>query len=400
MQERNRIQYLFDKYLNNNISEEGYEEFFSYLSRAEEDDILKEEIMEVYGQALGGQEQNGVAWERILAEIAGKLEKERTVTERGKIRKIKRWRKVAAAALICILAGAATYGYLQRNHVPKTMAADAPAKIDILPGSNRAILTLSNGVTIVLDSSKNGNVAKQGNVNVLKIKGGGLAYQVINNHQTPLQKNQAITYNTLTTPRGGEYRLTLSDGTKVWLNAASSIRYPAVFTGKERTVAVVGEAYFEVKHDSKMPFKVQVGTETIEDLGTRFDVNAYPDETSIKMTLLEGSIKVGKMVLTPGQQAIVGENGDLTVIVKKNPEDAISWTKGFFSFNNATLREVMQKLSRWYDIEVFYQEGADNMQRFSGKIDRSLTLTELLNGLRQTRAHFKIEPDRKVWILR
>lgn len=393
MQERDRIRSLFYKYVDNQLSEAEYEEFFSYIRRAKQDNLLRAEIIGVFRRTREDHAQSGVAWESLLERIGATGEEPAAAS---RIRKIRFPARAAAAAVLCLLAAGLVYRYLKHDHTPQ-IAASKPAPLDILPGGQKATLTLANGTVVVLDTTANGRLARQGNANVLKTNAGILTYQAIS---AMAGAPSRVAYNVLSTPKGGEYQLTLSDGTKVWLNAASSIRYPTVFTGKERLVTVTGEAYFEVQHDSRMPFKVKAGNEILEDLGTRFNVNAYNDEPTVKTTLLEGSIRVDHTVLTPGQQAVVDAEGHMRVIVEKNPDDVISWTRGFFSFQNATLREVMRKLSRWYDIEVLYEDGSDNMQKFSGHIDRSLTLAELLNGLKQTKAHFRIDPGRKVWILR
>ena len=198
-------------------------------------------------------------------------------------------------------------------------------------------------------------------------------------------KTNIVAYNTMTTPRGGQYRLTLPDGTQIWLNAASSITYPTAFVGPERKVEITGEVYFEVAKNEKMPFKVKLRDETeIRVLGTHFNVNAYADEPLVRTTLLEGSVMINNSVLKPGQAY---SNGKVT---EADTEAAVGWKNGVFIFNRDNLTSVMRQLSRWYDVDVEYQ-GSLASRTFSGKIKRDLGLLDLLDGLKSTDVRFKIE---------
>lgn len=395
---RDRLTFLFNKYLRDNASPEELEEFFSYIREAEQDEVLKEEIIRIFLQERSPKGAEEVDWNTMFLKAIGESAAD-SDTPKVIVSQFKTWKKVAAAILILILGGTGSYLYLNKEHSEGVAKAQEEVN-DISPGGNRAILTLSNNTTVLLDSADNGRLASQGGVNIVKISSGRLAYKADLGTAGQAGQLQEMQYNTLTTPRAGQYQLTLSDGTKVWLNSASSIHYPTAFIGKKRKVEITGEVYFEVKHDKARPFEVQAGSQMIEDLGTRFNVNAYADEPTIKTTLLEGSIKIGSAVLKPGEQAIIKKDGKIDVIENRNPDDAIAWTKGLFAFNEASLQTVMRELSRWYDIDVVYEAGAGNMQRFSGRIDRNLTLSQILNGLKQTRAHFKIEADQKIVIIR
>ncbi|MBO9571836.1 MAG: FecR family protein, partial [Chitinophagaceae bacterium] len=196
-----------------------------------------------------------------------------------------------------------------------------------------------------------------------------------------------ISYNTMSTPKGGQYQLTLVDGTKVWLNAASSITYPAIFTGNNRKVIVKGEVYFEVAKDKNKPFVVQTDTDEINVLGTSFNVNAYRDRGYIKTSLIDGAIKIGNILLQPGQAFANGK------IVKTDIQQDIAWKNGLFNFSGASLEEVMLELSRWYDVDIVYEHKPEKY--FDGKMDRGLTLLQALKILKQTGIHFRIE-DRKL----
>jgi ferric-dicitrate binding protein FerR (iron transport regulator) len=243
----------------------------------------------------------------------------------------------------------------------------------------------------------NGVVAMQGNAEV-KLNNGQLEYKKAHDAQ-----GMSVSYNTMSTPKGRQFQVLLPDGTKVWLNAASSLRYPTAFTGKERRVEITGEAYFEVAKNAHLPFKVSINDHTaIEVLGTHFNVNAYDDESNINTTLLEGSVKVTSnkqvQMLTPGQQAQVNhESGSVKLVTKADVDEAMAWKNGNFSFNDASLPAVMRQLSRWYNIEIEYKGGIP-AGTFSGEIGRSLTLDQVLKGLTRTKIRYTIEKDNKLLI--
>lgn len=406
-----RLTYLFHRYLQNDASDKELEELFDYIRRSEQQATLKEEIVNVFKHIQPEENFSQIDWDAIFLNIINRQEK-KIIASKIRIRKIRVWRSVAAVVLLLILGGAGIYLFSNRASVSQQvqLAQAVPEKNDILPGGNKAVLTLANGTTIILDSAINGRLANQGNMNVVKINNGLLTYNSTKGkRQWAMGNGKPAQYNTLATPRGGQYRLTLSDGTNVWLNAASSIRYPVVFTGNERVVEITGEAYFEVvplspKGEPNVPFIVSVKSPSgqsmdVKVLGTHFNINAYADEPVIKTTLLEGSVKIKNIILNPGEQAVSNKDGKVDVRKNINVNDVISWKDGFFSFKNDNLKAVMRKISRWYDVDVVYRPGVNNEQQFSGRIDRSLTLSQILNGLKQTRAHFKIEENRKVVIL-
>lgn len=293
---------------------------------------------------------------------------------------------IAAAILICFSAGA--YFILNSRQSIQTTEA---YKNDIAPGSNKAILTLSTGHKIVLSGVKNGELFTQGGAKVSKLTGNGITYAANDSAK------KTSVFNTLTTPRGGQYNLTLADGTRVWLNAASSISYPTTFTDRVRQVVTTGEVYFEVAHNRDKPFRVITGQQTVEVLGTHFNINAYNDEQVVKTTLLQGSIKVSKAdyraLLKPGQQSQI-EGNIINVIDHANLEEVIAWKNGYFRFNNEKINSIMAKLARWYDIDVLY-EGKISDEGFYGTISRFKKISEVLALLQQTKGvHFKIEGRR------
>jgi ferric-dicitrate binding protein FerR (iron transport regulator) len=269
--------------------------------------------------------------------------------------------------------------------------------IDIEPGKEGAILTLDDGTTVLLDSMSNGLVATQNGTKVL-LNDGQLTYSVDNSSQGKLA------YHTMTTPKGRQFQLQLPDGSKVWLNAASSIRYPVVFTGKGREVEVTGEVYFEISQNPNMPFRVTANGKTeIEVIGTHFNINAYTNEGNIRTTLLEGSVRISdhseKIVLKPGQQAQSGQASDpIKIIDDVDVEKVMAWKNGVLNFQDATLEEVMRQLERWYDIDVIYEKGIPKLE-FFGKMGRDLTLNEVLRGLQISEVRCRIEEGRRLVIM-
>ncbi|WEK18463.1 MAG: FecR domain-containing protein [Candidatus Pedobacter colombiensis] len=296
------------------------------------------------------------------------------------------WPKMAGvAAVIFALISFGLYTYLAKNK--SIQHGTTIAKADVQPGGNKAVLTLANGQTINLSSDKKGIV----------IKAGELAYNDGTQIKTNELNAEIIERNTITTPVGGQYQIILQDGTKVWLNAASSLSYPTRFAGKERKVEITGEAYFEVAHNKAMPFKVMSKGQTIEVLGTHFNVMAYENEHAITTTLLEGSVKVSNNTaskyLTPGQQAqVTGQH--IAIADHIDLEEVISWKNGYFKFNE-DIKGIMNKIARWYDIDVVYKPGVDLNQTFSGEVSKSRNVSVLLKVMELTgNVNFKIEGRR------
>jgi ferric-dicitrate binding protein FerR (iron transport regulator) len=282
-------------------------------------------------------------------------------------RPIRMW--AAAAAVVLLLAGAGMYWWL--HHATKVVSPGLAAKKDIAPGSNGAVLHLSDGSTLVLDSAGNGTVAVQGQVKVVK-ENGMVKYQG--------EANEVL-YNEITTGKGKQWRMVLPDGSGVWLNAASSIRYPLSFNGKERIVDITGEVYFEVIHNEKQPFKVRTGKHVIEDIGTAFNVNAYADEPVMKTTLIEGLIRVNGTLMKPGEQA-QASTGQEQVTVSKvdNAADAMAWVSGQLSLESNNLQALLRKIARWYNVEIKV-EGTLPETGFIGMIDRNVYLSDVLKAL-------------------
>jgi transmembrane sensor len=301
----------------------------------------------------------------------------------------------AAAAILAIFS---TAGYLVfRKHPPAPPAAQAKTidlnrGEDLNPGENKATLTLAGGQRIALTKDMTGQLSRQGGMDVRLAAGGTVTYTPAKDDHPADNANAS---NTLSTQKGEQFFLVLSDGTEVTLDAASSITYPVAFEGKERKVTVTGQVYLKVAHNAQQPFVVSVGDQTIRDIGTEFNVNAYEEEGCVKTTLLEGSIKVsiatGSVVLAPGQQSVSADKSKkITVVKNVDIESAVAWKNGLFEYNDADIRTVMRQFARWYNVDVQY-EGTIPPREFSGKMQRSLTATQALDLLSFTRIHFRIE---------
>lgn len=305
-----------------------------------------------------------------------------------------RWFKwVAAASVILIVYAASTFiveSWGKDLQEAQQHPAEKSKSNDIAPGQNGAILTLSTGEKIMLDSAGDGSLVQQGNVSVTKKKG-ELVY-----------KNQGRSlegvYNTMTTPKGRQFNLVLADGSKVWLNAASSITFPTAFAGKERKVNITGEAYFEVAHNATMPFVVESGKNAVTVLGTHFNVNAYDNENVVSVTLLEGAVNVSRGIsskmIRPGQQARIDKDEQISLIRNIDVDHVVAWKNGRISFHGADIGTVMRQMSRWYDVDIAYNEKMNDL--FYADMSRSTALSDVLKALELTTdVHFKIE-GRKV----
>jgi len=264
----------------------------------------------------------------------------------------------------------------------------------ISPGSNRAVLTLTNGSKKSLDDSQYGEIARQQNVDIVKTAAGLLIYKLNDMGNTLKPQNSVNPTNAITTLRGGQYRIILSDGTKVWLNAASCLKYPVAFTGGERKVQLVGEAYFEVAKNPSKPFFVQTANQQIRVLGTHFNVNCYPDENVIETTLAEGSISIADKAnrsvatLKPGQQSI-NNLGKINIVRNANVSEALAWKDGKFQFRNTDLATIMRQISRWYDVDVKYQDTVPR-GNYTGRISRNVPISQILQILKTSGINFTI----------
>jgi transmembrane sensor len=301
--------------------------------------------------------------------------------------------RAALVAAIMVAVFLVSVSILNRNGDSGTKVVQKSNGIpgnDIAPGRDIAILTLADGRQIILDTATDGDIARQGGIKVIK-KGDQIMYD------DGGQSTQTL-YNNIMTPKGGQYQLILPDGSRVWLNAASNLKYPTVFNGADRTVELTGEAYFEIAHHPGKPFRVQTNQQVVEVLGTHFNINSYPEETSTKTTLLQGSVKVSvrqsslSSVLRPGEQSSLSDNG--LKVDKADISEAIAWKEGLFRFNGERIESIMRQLSRWYNIEVNY-EGKVSDEVFYGRVNRNMQIGEVLRILeRSHKVSFKIEGRR------
>jgi transmembrane sensor len=312
---------------------------------------------------------------------------------RSRINRTRLWPTLTAVAAVLIVVGFGLYMYMAKNNSLIGTGVINRTANDVGPGGRKAFLTLSNGNKISLSEVKTGELTRQYGTQITKTADGQLIYKVTSQSGNAGGNN----FNTIETPKGGEFQVMLPDGTHVWLNAASSIRYPVKFSGKQRMVDVTGEAYFEVAHNAKIPFIVRTEKQQIEVLGTHFNVMAYADEADVKTTLIEGSVKIttkkNTLVLHPGQQARV--QSDFADLNRDADIDAaVIWRKGKIQFAQADIRQIMRMLSRWYNVDVVYQ-GAEITNSFGGSVSRAKNISAILNLLESTGdVHFKIEGRR------
>ncbi len=402
----NRISELIIKHLNGELTPEEQAELNEWLGDSEKDKKFFEQFSDknyVSGELDSlyayDEEKN---WEKLIRKYP--------VQSAPVVPIVKRtgwWKYMAAAAIIIIIIGAGGYlAFFNKQSQSEQVQIEPQQqrfKNDIKPGQEGAILTLGDGSKVILDSAQNGTLAQQGNVILIK-RDGQLNYEGTGSSE--------ISYNTMTTPRGRQYSVMLADGSKVWLNAASSITYPTAFKGNERKVIISGEAYFEIAHNANMPFIVEKGDMNVKVLGTHFNVNAYDDELTIRTTLIEGSVQVGRSglptpglptgqagsrFLTPGQQAQVDRSNEISV-VNADLEEVIAWKNGYFNFRNSTIESIMRQVERWYDVDVEYEGKPARL--FNGEVPRSVNASTLFRILESTGwVHFKID-GKKVTVMK
>lgn len=384
-----QIQYLWQQVFSGTATEAEKDALNQLLA----DETYKDEIERLMLETYEGMEGTSsffsmVQKEAMLLEIT----KNKPTPLSRPVHPLRKWGWVAAAAVLVGLVATGIQYFIQ----PGKQSAGKVAVVaeDVMPGSHKAVLTLADGSKITLDDAGNGELTKQPGATVVKLDSGSLAYK-----GSPADGK--LVYNTLATPRGGQYRLVLPDGTVAWLNAASSITYPTAFSGRERSVETSGEVYFEVARNEQQPFIVKTNRQQTEVLGTHFNINAYQDEAAINTTLLEGAIKVmpigeagsssGKAMLPkPGQQTSYDLQTGKMQVKQANTAAVIAWKNGLFSFEKAGIQEVMRQLSRWYNVDIIY-EGNITTQTFSGDIYRNLGLSKALEMLGFVGFHFEIQ---------
>jgi len=404
---KDRISYLLEKYLTDSITASELQELKILLQQEKSVPGLQEALDALIAHSPALPDYEEAAWEPLYQKILeGRKADTASFSSRARVLSLFKTRWVAAAILILLTAGGWLLFFRQGGGKETARALNSRQKPanDIAPGTTRAVLTLADGSTIDLNAASNGLVGRQGNSKLIKLGGGQLAYR--ESRDSARSINPAISYNMISTPKGGEYQLILPDGSKVWLNAASSLRYPTTFSGKERVVELKGEAYFEVAHQTpkeghgKMPFRVHVMKDAgsgegmdVRVLGTHFNIMAYTDEQSINTTLLEGSVKLSRgdqeTLIRPGEQGKLRDGNGFRVL-SVDTDEAVAWKNGLFRFNEATIEEVMRQVSRWYDVEVVYVNEAPK-DLFRGEIYRNVNVSKVLKVLEASGVHFTVE---------
>lgn len=318
-----------------------------------------------------------------------------------KVQKPKRlWPRIVAAACLLLTLGAGLFFYSNRSSSSRAQLTDV-VEGDIAPGGNKAILTLANGKKISLTDAGNGELVKHSGISISKTSDGQLLYEV---SSAALRTPGETKYNTVETPRGGQYQVNLPDGSRVWLNAATSLKFPLFFDHlSERKVELKGEAYFEVEKDAQRPFIVQCDKQAVRVLGTHFNISSYADDLKTKTTLLEGSVKVACLnaaasyrILVPGQQAQIGSDPNNIHIVNVDVQAETAWKNGLFSFEDAPIENIMKQISRWYDVDIVYKNNVAG-KTIWGSVTRYSSVSKVLSMLERTgKIHFKIEGRRVI----
>lgn len=388
-QTKGHYEKLLQRYLDGQCSPEEVAELYTWLRTSEAHRPLLTAMQQEFEQVMQQPQE-------VPAELSDRIES-RLLQEinRKKLRPLlnrRYWFAAAASIILLVIAGGLWwYTAGSRPDQPassgKELASIKSAK-DIGPGTNKAVLTLADGSTVTLDSAGN-QVIQQGKTKVQQ-NNGQLQYAANG-------KGEAIGYNTLSTPRGAQFNIVLPDGSRVWLNAASSLRFPTAFTGKDRVVELRGQGYFEIAKDAARPFIVKVNTTEVQVLGTRFDIMAYADEKSLNTTLLEGAVRLKQgtfqQKLVPGQQAVLDYASGRMSVRPVDVDEVVAWKTGFFEFDNASITVIMRQLARWYDIEVTYLNNSSS-RLFGGRISRNLPLSEILHMLEANGAKFSLEGRR------
>ncbi len=404
---KERFEFLFEEYKADRLSQEDWEELRMAIREGFHNAWLQDDFWQILKR--GGMHETWTpdleesVWRQIMKgrHPAVMVEEEeipavsmnRSVLNR---KRVIRYSAVAASLLIITVL---LWLFRPVTKQAVSVAAIRVARNDVHPGGDKAILTLADGTRIELDSVRNGQIARQGAATFNKSNGTlSISLAAIPRAESGEGADEAF----ISTPRGGQYQLILPDGSKVWLNSASTLRFPTGFKGKERSVQLSGEGYFEIAKNAGMPFSVTVNHMKVKVLGTHFNTMAYPDEKTINTTLLEGAVEVSEgdlaKRLLPGQQAALNSAGHQLAVGQADIQKAIAWKNGLFEFDHTDLATIMRQLARWYDIEIIYRVTPDKTP-LGGSISRNLSLTEVLNLLEANGInHFKVE-GKKVFVL-
>lgn len=369
------------------------------LKRLREGKCTEEEVdeLDAWYHSLKGGRADFESWlaeaggeEQLTEQLFDRFNRKMTGNQRRQQKQI--WYRAAAAILVLVTISVI---FIQKK-VPDNNNQAVIIKKSIRPGTNRAILILVNGTKVDLNDANNGYIANQQGIKIKKAANGKLIYE---RGETGGSAHSKLVYNTIETPRAGQYEVELPDGTRVWLNAETTLRYPAKFVGDERRVELTGEAYFEVAHDKALPFRVVTAEQTITVLGTHFNIKGYADEQTIATTLLEGSVNVvnkisgQNKILVPGKQANIIKGGGTISIADASTDEVIAWKNGYFIFDNQDIKSIMKLISRWYDVDIDYK--LSKSVRFGGTFSRSSDITKLLKNFELLgNVHFELKERR------
>lgn len=376
-----RIAYLIAGFIQQTLKPQEHYELDRWVEESDENMLLFEKLTDEENIEAGLAEMQSVDTEKAYNHLKQKID-----FKKGK-KTVSFLPYAIAASLILVLGASYFLGVFEPGETEQ-VTTTITNNTDIAPGSDKATLRLADGRTIVLDEQAIGNITLESGAHILKHDSGQIAYNPGSGAQGELL------YNTLITPKGGQYQVRLSDGTRVWMNAGSSLKYPVVFGGDERIVELSGEAYLEVATDAKRPFHVKTAYQQIRVLGTSFNVNAYPDDVHIITTLVEGRIQLSAgnktKIVSAGQQYVTDAGGEIQLNKNADPVSAVAWKEGVFKFRNEKIETILKQIARWYDAEIVY-EGKVN-HHFNGEISRNLPVSKVLKLLQQTgRVHFDVE---------
>jgi ferric-dicitrate binding protein FerR (iron transport regulator) len=391
-----RFEYLFERCISESATNEEQQELIHLLQQPEQEaaarGLIQQTLQSDRSHRLSGESSDAILQAIFLSDKAVRQPVPIVPIQAGNSRRT--WLPYAAAAILFLAVAGV---WLWKAYMPAQLAQQTSKNqlSDIPPGGDKAVLTLADGTVIVLDSTNNGALIHQGTTAITKKKDGQLVYDASRAVAMP---EGALSFNKISTPRGGQYQVILPDGSKVWLNAASSLHFPTAFPRAERRVSLIGEAYFEINKNETSPFYVLTENQEVAVLGTSFNIMGYADEETIKTTLLEGSVKVrdfmssNMQLLQPGQQSKLDylKGGRIRVEKEADIEEAMAWKNGKFQFQSADLQTIMRQVSRWYDIDVVY-EGAVPSEKFTGEIPRNSNMMEVFKILKLSNVHFKIE---------